>query len=209
MSKSLRAWRTERLLSVRRLAELAGASNKTIVQLENGRQTASFVTIEKISRVLGVEPRDVLEFARAIDARAGVVGNTVALAAQVARPLIHVYCVSHADVLPTLASRLLETGRYGVTLVVGVSVTPGQLRCAQPDIVVLDLDAESTLGLLQLLRGDPATHSVPIVVTGQNGHLEGIVADLDQPGVPPLVVAKLDQDARELLAAVESVVVSV
>ncbi len=66
MTKPLRVWRAEHLLSTRRLASEAGTSNKTIVQIENGRQTPTFATIEKITRVLQVDPREVSEFALAL-----------------------------------------------------------------------------------------------------------------------------------------------
>ena len=64
--KPLREWRAERLLSVDALAELAGVSNKTVIQLEYGRQVATFRTIRRISEALGVEPDQVAEFGAAI-----------------------------------------------------------------------------------------------------------------------------------------------
>jgi transcriptional regulator with XRE-family HTH domain len=67
--KPLREWRAERLLSADALGELAGVSNKTIVQLEHGRQTATFRTMRRICEALGIEPGDVEEFARAIAER--------------------------------------------------------------------------------------------------------------------------------------------
>lgn len=67
--KSLRAWRTERLLSVRDLARLAGTSDKTVIQIELGRQTPTFRTMRRISDALQVSPREVTEFSRAIDER--------------------------------------------------------------------------------------------------------------------------------------------
>jgi DNA-binding XRE family transcriptional regulator len=70
MTKPLRTWRAEQLLSTRQLAHEAGTSNKTIVQIENGRQTPTFATMAKITRVLQVEPREVTEFALALAERA-------------------------------------------------------------------------------------------------------------------------------------------
>jgi transcriptional regulator with XRE-family HTH domain len=67
--KSLREWRAERLLSVDALAAKAGVSNKTIVQLEYGRQLPTFRTIRRISDALGVPPSEVTEFSQAIAQR--------------------------------------------------------------------------------------------------------------------------------------------
>ena len=67
--RTLREWRALRLLSTRALAEKAGTSNKTIVQIENGRQLPTFRTIQRLSAALGVEPTEVEEFAAAIGER--------------------------------------------------------------------------------------------------------------------------------------------
>lgn len=67
--RTLREWRAERLLSVEDLAARAGVSNKTIVQLEHGRQLATFRTIRRISGALRVEPSEITEFAGAIQQR--------------------------------------------------------------------------------------------------------------------------------------------
>ncbi len=64
--KTLREWRAERLLGVKALARLAGVSNTTIIQIEHGEQVPIFRTIRKLSEALGVEPREVAEFAAAI-----------------------------------------------------------------------------------------------------------------------------------------------
>jgi transcriptional regulator with XRE-family HTH domain len=69
--KTLRAWRAERLLSTRALAALAGVSNKTIVQLEAGRQLPVFRTMRRLSEALGVAPGEIAEFAAAIATRGG------------------------------------------------------------------------------------------------------------------------------------------
>ena len=64
--KPLREWRAERLLSLRDLARAAGTSDKTIVQIELGRQVPTFRTIRRISEALGVDAAEVTEFAEAI-----------------------------------------------------------------------------------------------------------------------------------------------
>lgn len=67
--KTLREWRRERLISIEDLAEKTGVSTKTIVETELGRTRPKFRTIRKLSEALNVEPREVSEFAAAIDQR--------------------------------------------------------------------------------------------------------------------------------------------
>lgn len=69
--KSLQQWRVSRLLGVKALAAKAGVSNKTIVEIEHGRQIARFRTIQRLSAALDVEPREVTEFARAMALASG------------------------------------------------------------------------------------------------------------------------------------------
>lgn len=65
--KTLREWRVEQLLSIEGLADKAGVSNKTVVQIEHGRQTPRPATMRKISKAIGVQPWEIQEFAEAID----------------------------------------------------------------------------------------------------------------------------------------------
>ena len=67
--KPLREWRAERLMSSKTLAAAAGVSNKTVIQIEHGRQLPTFRTIGRITAALGVEPGEVEEFAAAIGER--------------------------------------------------------------------------------------------------------------------------------------------
>jgi transcriptional regulator with XRE-family HTH domain len=67
--KTLREWRAERLESSKTLATRAGVSNKTILEIENGRQVPTFRTIRRLSEALGVDPAEVAEFAAAIEER--------------------------------------------------------------------------------------------------------------------------------------------
>ena len=69
--KPLRDWRTERVMSVRDLAEKSGVSTKTVVQLEYGRQRANYKSMRAISEALGVEPGEVAEFAEVLEQRRG------------------------------------------------------------------------------------------------------------------------------------------
>ncbi len=64
--KTLREWRATRLLGVKALALRSGVSNKTIVQIEHGRQVPKFSTIRRLCDALEVEPQEVSEFAAAI-----------------------------------------------------------------------------------------------------------------------------------------------
>ena len=67
---TLREERVRRLLSVRQLAKRAGVAPTTVHLLETGRRRPQFLTIERLSRALGVEPGAVDEFRAALDAAA-------------------------------------------------------------------------------------------------------------------------------------------
>ncbi len=54
-------------MSIEALAEKSGVSNKTITQIENGRQLPRFRTMRRLSEALGVEASNVIEFAAAIE----------------------------------------------------------------------------------------------------------------------------------------------
>jgi transcriptional regulator with XRE-family HTH domain len=65
--RTLKEARAERLMTVRGLAERAGVAPSTVYLIENGRSVPRFDAIQKLSAALGVEPRDVEEFAAAIE----------------------------------------------------------------------------------------------------------------------------------------------
>ncbi len=67
--KPLREWRAARLMSSKTLATAAGVSNKTVIQIEHGRQLPTFRTIQRITAALGIEPGEIEEFAAAIEER--------------------------------------------------------------------------------------------------------------------------------------------
>lgn len=71
--RTLEQLRRERLLTIRDLAAAAGASTRTVVGIEHGRQTPHPGTIKRISAALGVEPKQVREFrlAMGLDAEEG------------------------------------------------------------------------------------------------------------------------------------------
>ena len=69
MPKPLRAWRTERLWSVRDLAARAGVSTKTVVQAEYGRQRPTYATMRRIAEALGVPAAEIEEFAATLEER--------------------------------------------------------------------------------------------------------------------------------------------
>ncbi len=64
---TLKEARAARLLTVRALAERAGVAFSTVHLIETGKSVPRFDAIQKISMALGVEPRDVAEFAAAIE----------------------------------------------------------------------------------------------------------------------------------------------
>ena len=67
--QSLRQWRAARLLSSKGLAAKTGVSNKTILDIENGKRMPTFRTIQTLSNALEVDPQEVSEFADAIEKR--------------------------------------------------------------------------------------------------------------------------------------------
>lgn len=66
----LRAIRLTRALSQRDLAERAGVTQKTVLELELGRQEPQLRTIRRIATALGVEPTEIDEFREALEAKA-------------------------------------------------------------------------------------------------------------------------------------------
>jgi transcriptional regulator with XRE-family HTH domain len=66
----LREMRLARVLSQRDLAERAGVTQKTVLDLELGRQEPRLQTIRQIAAVLGVDPTEIEEFREALEAKA-------------------------------------------------------------------------------------------------------------------------------------------
>jgi transcriptional regulator with XRE-family HTH domain len=56
-------------MSVRDLADTAGVSTKTVVQLEYARQRPSYRSMRAISDALGVPAGEIAEFAAALEER--------------------------------------------------------------------------------------------------------------------------------------------
>jgi transcriptional regulator with XRE-family HTH domain len=203
-------WRAERLLSTRRLAELAGTSNKTIVQIENGRQTASFVTIEKICRALEVEPRDVREFAMALDARAGGTPDDLRVDTLATGALTHACCVGARPGLLSLTRRLLAEETYGVTTVIRLEVSVEQIVALRPDVLIIDLDGLSADTLVHDLRSNPVTCRIPIVLTAQQTQrLDDVVTELSSGRSGehvPIHAAPFSRDLSALVTAIEAAI---
>ena len=59
--------RRRALYSIKDLAEEAGTSTRTIVDVEHGRRVPRLATIRKLCRALDVHPMTVKEFAAAIE----------------------------------------------------------------------------------------------------------------------------------------------
>ena len=66
----LRAWRAERLLTIRELAKLAGVAPSTIYLIEAGRTNPQPSVMRRIAAALGVDPMQIDQFRAAIAARA-------------------------------------------------------------------------------------------------------------------------------------------
>jgi transcriptional regulator with XRE-family HTH domain len=65
--KTLKEARAERLFTVRGLAEAAGVAPSTVYLAESGRSVPRFEAIRKISAALGMQPKEIEEFAAAIE----------------------------------------------------------------------------------------------------------------------------------------------
>ena len=63
---TLKEARAERLLTVRGLARKAGVAASTVFLVESGRSVPRFSVVEKLSAALGIEPKEIVEFAEAI-----------------------------------------------------------------------------------------------------------------------------------------------
>ena len=66
--ETLREARVRKLLSIRGLAELAQVSPQTVASVEAGQVLPQPGTIRKLAAALGVEPGEIVEFRRAMDA---------------------------------------------------------------------------------------------------------------------------------------------
>lgn len=69
--RSLRELRAERLMTIRELAQLAGVAPSTIYLIESGRSIPHLAVVRRIAAALKVDPQQVTEFRRAIQARGG------------------------------------------------------------------------------------------------------------------------------------------
>ena len=67
--KTLREARTERLLTMRELAEQAGVAPSTIYLIEHGRTTPTLRAIRAISAALEMKAAEIAEFSAAIEER--------------------------------------------------------------------------------------------------------------------------------------------
>ena len=82
---TLREVRSDRLLTLRELADRAGIALSTLYMIESGRSAPSFRVIRALSGALGVQPKEIAEFAEAIEGVAlGKAAAVVALSAAAA-----------------------------------------------------------------------------------------------------------------------------
>ncbi len=209
MLNDLRAWRAERLLSTRRLSALSGVGHRTIVQIEHGRQTPTFVTIEKLARTLQVEPQQVTEFATALEVRS-VSSRVVSSEATSATPAAAtIACISSGAAFLTITRRLFGEGRYGILAMIGMTVTAEQIASMRPAVVVLDLGAAGSpmLDLIRAMRQNPVTAQLPIVVTGRSmSNLLDSIMDLGADERLQVIPVPIDAGLRGLSGAVATLV---
>ena len=67
--RTIKEWRAARGLSIRRLAEEAGVSHRTVYLADAGRQQPSVKLMWKIAAALGTAPLEIAEFHKAITER--------------------------------------------------------------------------------------------------------------------------------------------
>jgi transcriptional regulator with XRE-family HTH domain len=77
---TLKQARADRLLTVRGLAERANVAPATVYMVESGKSAPSFRVVRALSDALGVDPKEIGEFAAAIESVALGKGTAVALA---------------------------------------------------------------------------------------------------------------------------------
>ncbi len=63
---TLRQARVARMLTIRALAVAAGCSSTTVHEVETGKRVPRFDTIRRLSRAVGVEPINIVEFRQAL-----------------------------------------------------------------------------------------------------------------------------------------------
>ena len=64
---TFRQARARSVLSVRELAARAGVAPATVYQIEHGRTRPHYRSIRLLSEALGIDPMQIVEFARAIE----------------------------------------------------------------------------------------------------------------------------------------------
>ena len=74
-SMTFRQARVRSVLSVRELAARAGVAPATVYQIEHGRTRPHYRSIRVLSAALGVEPMQIVEFARVIEEGGAVQGR--------------------------------------------------------------------------------------------------------------------------------------
>ena len=67
--RTLKEARAERLLTMRELADRAGIALSTLYLVESGRAVPSLRVVRALSAALGTDPKEVAEFAAAVEAR--------------------------------------------------------------------------------------------------------------------------------------------
>lgn len=117
----------------------------------------------------------------------------------------HVLAINDDRELLRLYAELLSDEGYRVSVDVLPATDLADVRALAPDLVVLDLvvgDQDRGTAFLELLRGDPTTRDLPVVVCSADserlGQLEGWLLGLSSS------VLRKPFDIDELLAAVRA-----
>jgi transcriptional regulator with XRE-family HTH domain len=74
-SMTFRQARARSVLSIRELAARAGVAPATVYQIEHGRTRPHYRSIRVLSAALGLEPMQIVEFARVIEEGGAALGR--------------------------------------------------------------------------------------------------------------------------------------
>ncbi len=121
----------------------------------------------------------------------------------------HILALNESPEVLQLFSDLLEEEGYRVTTQPYASKDFSEIIKLAPDLIVLDYMWEtddSGWALLQMLKMDPHTQAIPIVLcTGAVRQVEGLKAHLDQMGIRVVIKPfNIDDLLREVADALSS-----
>ena len=120
----------------------------------------------------------------------------------------HILAINNDPAVLALFRDLLEEAGYQVSLQTYIDRDLTQIKALKPDLIVLDYmwaTEDASWSLLQMLRMDPATAGIPIVLcTGAVREVEALASHLLEMGITvvlkPFNIDQLVDAIRERLA---------